>query len=131
MKFIAGISLTCLFLIQALVPSMDICCELEKLPALMEHYRAHQSLDGDSFVEFVAEDYFNGDGTAQGHHEDDEHEDLPFQGDHQCHHAPFLCTVNGPIFLSTVRVPHIIEYRDFSTSLISEFSDSPFQPPKA
>ncbi|WP_144960149.1 hypothetical protein [Gillisia sp. Hel_I_86] len=79
MNFITSISLTFLFLLQGFGLTLDLCCELPKISNLLEHNEAF----GDSFMEFIEEDYFTFDGS-QKHHDTPDHEHLPFQGSHHC-----------------------------------------------
>ena len=132
MKAILSILFSFLFLLQALGTSMDLCCDLPKLPNLFEHYKEYADHDGLSFISFL--DLHYGDGhTAVVHHHDDEHDkNLPFQRQHQCCHAqifiaPALIQPEiATLYFSTQRKNSLYNF-----SLCSEYSDSPFQPPKA
>ncbi|PIB35452.1 hypothetical protein BFP72_08625 [Reichenbachiella sp. 5M10] len=128
MRFIIGISLTTIFIIQGLVPNMDICCELEKLPTLMQHYEEHKAYDGDSFIEFLVEDYLSDE--EEGHHDDSQDSELPFHGQHQCPHAPLFCTVEQYFALTQVDALEISQYSMYSFSMVSAYAEAPFQPPK-
>ena len=73
-------------------PTMDLCCELPKLPVLFEHYEEQSEHDGTSFLEFL--DFHYGDGqNEEDHHHDDEHDkNLPFHDQHQCSHGSIFIT---------------------------------------
>ncbi len=88
----ASISLSLIFVVQMFAPNMDVCCELLKLPALFEHFEEHKAFDGDSFFEFIVEDYVHHDDNSEGHHDHDKDDDLPFHGQHQCNHLPVYVT---------------------------------------
>lgn len=132
MKFILSISFVFLFLAQALGSSMDLCCELVKLPSFIEHYQEQAQKDGTSLAEFI--DVHYGDGQRdQNHHQEDEHDDqLPFHGQHQCFHGNIFVTP------STNKI-NLVAYVFFGPTRLSyyhfllgfEYSESPFQPPKA
>ena len=79
MNFFASISFAFLFLIQGLAPNMDLCCELQKLPNLFEHYEEHRACNDGSFWQFLVNDYLGVDGDSQDHHGDSDHDSLPFQ----------------------------------------------------
>jgi hypothetical protein len=109
---------------------MDICCELEKLPAIFHHFEHHREDDGDSFFEFVYEDLLSSKGTEDGHHNDSNHEDLPFSGSHQCSHAP-VAFVSFQLENFAIE-PVIIDmsYGMYLSQSPQGYIDSPFQPPK-
>ncbi|SHJ46511.1 hypothetical protein SAMN04488028_101207 [Reichenbachiella agariperforans] len=123
-----GILLTFIFITQALVPNMDICCELEKLPALISHYQEHKAYDGDSFVAFLIEDYLSDE--EEGHHDEAQDNDLPFHGQHQCQHAPLFCTIEQQFSISELSAIERTQYTSYDQNIASEYSEAPFQPPK-
>ena len=132
MKFILSISLGFLFLMQALGPTMDVCCELPKLPVLFEHYEEQSEHDGTSFLEFL--DFHYGDGqNEEDHHHDDEHDkNLPFHDQHQCSHgAIFITPLMEKVEIPTQSFFTLTQTGFYSFSLCSEHPESPFQPPKA
>ncbi|MEB2787099.1 hypothetical protein [Algoriphagus persicinus] len=132
MNFILYISFSGLFLMQSMGSTMDLCCELQKLPNLFDHYEEHQEFDGDSFLEFLAEDYLNDKDDVQGHHDDSDHDDLPFHGQHQCCHGYiFIAPLLGQTEVATLYFSTLTRASCYSFSLSSEYSESPFQPPKA
>ena len=117
---------------QAMAPNMDLCCELQKLPVLFDHYQEHAAHDGTSFVAFI--DFHYGAGQeAEDHHHDDEHDkNLPFHGHHQCCHCYiFIAPLPGQTELATLYFSIQTRASRYSFSLCSEYSESPFQPPKA
>lgn len=132
MNSILSISFSFLFLIQGLAPGMDLCCELPKLPNLFEHYEEFAEHDGLSFISFL--DLHYGDGQdAEDHHHDDEHdENLPFHGQHQCCHVNiFMTPLLGQPEIATLHFSTQTKGSLYNFSLCSEYSESPFQPPKA
>ena len=132
MNSILSISFSFLFLMQAMVPNMDLCCELPKLPVLFDHYQEHAEHDGTSFVAFI--DFHYGDGQeAEEHHHDDEHDkNLPFHGQHQCCHGYiFVAPLLGQTEVTMLHFSTQTRASQYSFSLCSEYLESPFQPPKA
>jgi hypothetical protein len=109
--------------------NMDICCEIQKIPNLMTHFAEHQSDDGDSFVEFLFEDYIDH-GSAENHHDEKDHDDLPFHGNHQCQHTNVFYSTT-PSFILEVECT-FIEGNNIAYvfSLSSSDLDTPFQPPQ-
>lgn len=131
MNAIISISFSFLFLMQAIGPNMDLCCELQKLPNLFDHYQEHKEFDGDSFLQFLAEDYLNDKGDAQGHHDDSDHDDLPFHGQHQCcHPSIFIVAMMGRMEMGTRHFSAGTKASLYTFSISTGYSDTPFQPPQ-
>jgi hypothetical protein len=59
MKVLATTFLSIIFLFQSSGPVMDWCCELLKIPNLIEHYNEQTGDTGIGFIEFL--DYHYGD----------------------------------------------------------------------
>lgn len=130
MKKLISIALIALLAGQSISPNMDACCELQKLPEFIAHFHDHQKEDGDSFFQFVYEDLMSTKGSEDGHHDDANHDDLPFHGNHQCSHAPlaFLTMQFEDGVIYSEQQPANYGY----LSLVPNgFSESPFQPPKS
>lgn len=108
---------------------MDICCELQKLPAVFTHFQEHREADGDNFLQFVYEDFFSSQGTEDGHHEGD-HDDLPFNGNHQCCHAP-LAFVTFQFEDFKVTESYLdTKFGAYFSPAPQGYIETPFQPPK-
>ena len=120
-----------LFFLQGMVPSMDLCCELQKLPKLFEHYEEHKHCNEDSFWQFMVTDYFDMDNDSAEHKDDRGHEDLPFNGINQCCHPTVFYATEQQFLLLNFDLIDSPEVSYRNAFLPSEFTDSPFQPPKA
>ncbi|UXX78444.1 hypothetical protein N7E81_13870 [Reichenbachiella carrageenanivorans] len=132
MKSLIAILFATLFFLQAFVPNMDLCCEVPKIPVLFEHYKEHVAHDGISFFDFLNLHYGTDQESAAHHHGDEHDEKLPLHGEHQCNHAPmYYCSLEVPFQMSYQTFPMDITFGFYSFSLTSEYSESPFQPPKA
>lgn len=130
MNLITSISLSFLFLLQGFGLSVDLCCELPKISNLLEHYEEHNKSYGDSFIDFLEEDYLTFDGS-QRHHENSDHEDLPFQGSHHCcgHSLVYhYLEKEHVVFTEVVQIKP--QYSIYQSTFYSEFLESPFQPPQ-
>lgn len=108
---------------------MDLCCELLKIPNLVEHYDEQTEANGIGFIEFLA--YHYGDQKDFENHKDDEHHgELPLQGHHVCSHG--ISFVNSHSFELIVIEP--LEHQSTSIYYKPSFStatlDSIFQPPQ-
>lgn len=109
--------------------SMDVCCQIQKLPFLIAHFGEHKALDGDSVFEFVVEDYIDH-GSEGNHHNEGSHENLPFHGSHTCSHAP-ICFSSVSVFLVIQSDEKIMETRSFYNFLFtSPALGELFQPPQ-
>ena len=117
---------------QVMSPDLDMCCELKKLPALISHFEEHNAIGGDTFFEFIIEDYVYHDENSSGHHDHDKDDDLPFHGQHQCCHGPVFMTLFQYFpEIENFCLTNQVKVSSYSFSLCSEYSESPFQPPKA
>ena len=85
MKRLGNNSFIALLLLGMLSMNLDLCCQIQKLPFLLSHYGEHQKEHGDSVVDFVVEDYIDHGNDNTGHDEEN-HENLPFHGNHTCSH---------------------------------------------
>jgi len=132
MNSILSISFSFLFLMQAMVPNMDLCCELQKLPVLFEHYDEHSEHDGTTILQFLNFHYGSGQ-EAEEHHHDDEHDSkLPFHGQHQCCHGYiFIAPLLGEMEVGTLHFSTQTKASLYTFSISTEYLDTPFQPPKA
>lgn len=131
MKSIFSISLGFLFLVKGLAPGMDLSCELQKLPNLFTHYEEHKACNDNSFLIFLVDDYldFVGD-SEQPHHDDTDHKDLPFHGNHQCCHASIFYAFDEHFSITAFEYAMRAEFAFYKQSHSSEFLDSLLQPPK-
>ncbi|MFQ3214804.1 MAG: hypothetical protein ACJAT1_000823 [Marivirga sp.] len=131
MRSLLSIGFSFLFLMQSFAPNGDLCCELQKIPQLVNHYLEHKAFDGDSFYQFLAEDFFNEGHDLAGAHDKQEHEDMPFHGNHQCTHGPVFISSTASIELSQLIEVNTINYPAGKIQDPTEFIESPFQPPRA
>lgn len=130
MNRIKSILLSTLFIATALVMTLDLCCELPKIPNLLTHFSEHQEKNNESFWKFFLEDYAHQESGHHHHDDEEEHEELPFHGSHQCHHAPAVFT--GSVSYSLVPSTQFIETSNCSYrfSFSSIYLETPFQPPQ-
>lgn len=120
-----------LFLIKGLIPSLDLCCELQKVPKLMEHFDEHRTCNDDSFIKFLLNEYIAGEADSRGHHDEADHENLPFNGSHQCCQLSVFVKSDPFFSLEEFEFTLLNEYGFRSHFYASEIIDSLFEPPKA
>jgi len=132
MHSFAAILLALLFTLQSVTPNMDLCCELQKLPNLIEHYQEHAQLD-DAASWFTFLELHYGSGQSSREHHSDEHDgELPFQGKHHCSHAPVCYSLQHESSLAIVlNFATESGFGHYTASFTSEYPDTPFQPPRA
>tara|TARA_A100000171_G_scaffold45453_1_gene49197 strand:- start:5977 stop:6369 length:393 start_codon:yes stop_codon:yes gene_type:complete len=121
--------MSAIFLLGSLSVNLDFCCEFQKLPNLFEHFSEHQQFNGDSFLDFLAENYLKNDGE-QKHHDTNDHENLPFHGAHQCSHAPLFYTFDFKILPENPGEPADSAQGRYLSFYTSNYTDGPFHPPK-
>jgi hypothetical protein len=130
MKLITSISLSILFMVQAIMPNIDLGCEFEKIAAVYSHYQEHRIFDGDTLLDFVVKEYINNDGNAEKHHENTNHHDLPMQNSHQCSHLTFFLVQQSHFILESFKFTKGIKFDFYKASLSSTYLDTLFQPPR-
>lgn len=131
MNSLASISFVVLFLVKGIFPGIDLGCELKKLPNLLDHYQEHKACNDNSFLIFLVNDYINLDGDSeQPHHDDTDHEDLPFHGNHQCGYTSIFYASDEGFSLTAFEYAIEATFAFYKASRSSEFLDSPFQPPQ-
>lgn len=118
MKFLAGI-LGALFTLIAIFPHSDFC-ELNRIPTIYNHFLEHKEADGDSFLEFIYEDFLSDRGDRDGHHNNKPKEDFPFQS-HSFH--THCCAYTLPCYdinisLPTIDLMAITNYYSFNYSFL-------------
>lgn len=94
-KFFVTTFLSFLLLLQSSGPVADLCCELLKLPNLIEHYKECTAGAELSFEDFLDAQY--GDRSELPEHDDKHDGKLPLQGHHHsCSHG--ITVLNSEIF---------------------------------
>lgn len=113
----------------ALVMTMDLCCELQKIPNLLDHYAEHKASDGDSFWEFFVEDYVDDD-AGENHHNENGHDNMPFHGTHQCQHANVLFSSTATFSMEVFLRPLAPFNTSYQFTFSSPYLEAPLQPPQ-
>ena len=128
MKFFVTTFLSFMILFQTSGPVADLCCELLKLPNLIEHYEECAAGAEISFEDFLDAHY--GDRSESPEHEDRHDGKLPLQGHHSCSHG--ITVLNSEIFefaaIEFIEAPRasIFYQAPFSSASL----DGIFQPPQ-
>lgn len=119
-----------LFMFQAAMPNIDMGCEFQKIAAVYSHYLEHKTFDGDTFLDFVLEDYILDDGSGAEHHENSNHHETPLHSSHQCGHVTFFFSQEAQFILEAFNYKEILKFDYYNTSLSSTYLDTLFQPPR-
>lgn len=119
-----------IFLFQGTAANMDVCEQIEKISDFLSNYQEHKEFDGDSFLEFVVEGYFNSQGYFGGHHHDSKHDNAPVHSSKQCcQHIIFFSPFYPPL-ISNVPKEEQSQFNYYTLQLYSRYLESLFQPPK-
>lgn len=130
MKILFSISMSFLFLFQGISIDMDFCGPIKEVSSIINHFQDHK-VYGDTFYEYVVEDYIDNDLKNEGHHNNSDKENTPFHSHHQCCHPLVLIIANNNSAL-----PHRLKFEEkkqfnvHKVNFTSRYLDSLFQPPK-
>ncbi|MEP0713849.1 hypothetical protein [Algoriphagus sp.] len=130
MKLIRNRSFIALLLLGMLSMNLDLSCQIQKIPFLLSHFEDHQTLHGDSVLEFVVEDYIDH-GSDNKSHDEENHDNLPFHGNTHCCYPSVFYASNENFQLMLFEFASQYEFGFYAPSFSSEYLDMPFQPPKA
>lgn len=119
-----------LFLIQGTNVTVDICEQIEKVSNFIAHYQDHKDYDGDSFFEYVVEDYFNDKGDKEGHHNRSEQEKIPSHTHHQCCHFVVFAAPLDSIAFKVIGFERGTPFNQYSFHFNSRSQESLLQPPQ-
>lgn len=131
MKLITSISLSILFMFQAVMPNIDKGGEFQKIAEIYSHYKDHKVSFGDSFLDFVVTEYLNSDGSAEEHHENSNHHEAPSHNSHQCSHITYFITYQSQSFLQDFNYSENPRFDYYKAFFSSAYLDTLFQPPRA
>ena len=92
MKKIASLTMSIMFLFQGMARDMDLCEQIEKFSNFVSHYQDHEKFHGDSFFEYVVEDYLSSKIDNDDHHPGSNKKQSPTHANHQCCHPLVFVT---------------------------------------
>ncbi len=119
-----------LFLFQGIAVNMEVCEQIEKISDFIAHYQEHKSFDGDSFFEFVYEDYISDSHNTDGQHNDSDHENVPVHTSHQCCQHFVFCTSIETSLMNGFTSKEQNHFNFYTSNINSRYLESLFQPPK-
>ncbi|MEZ7516103.1 hypothetical protein [Flavobacterium frigidarium] len=130
MKTIISISMSILFLFQGIRSDMDLCDTIQEISKFITHYQDHK-VYGDSFFEYVVEDYINKNESNTGHHNNPNKDNLPIHCNHQCCYSNVLFIAD--IHADLIDQLKFVEEKQFNRHIdnfCSTYLQSSFEPPK-
>ncbi len=129
MKVFISISMSILFFFQGISVDMDLCGPIQEISKFIAHYQDHK-VYGDSFFEYIIEDYIDDDAKNKGHHNNPDKENLPAHSHHQCCH-PLVFIVNSNIALiNRLKFEEEKQFNLHTINFNSRYLESLFQPPQ-
>lgn len=130
MNVFVSISMSFIFLLQGITQDMDLCEQIEQTSNFIAHYQDHKEYDGDSFFEYVVEDYFNDEGDKEGHHNGSDQEKIPSHTHHQCCHPLVFVAPSNSVAIKAIEFESSTQFDNYSFPFNSRFLESIFQPPR-
>lgn len=119
-----------IFLFQGMTLDMDMCQQFEKLSNFVSHYQDHKDFDGDSFYEYVFEEFFSGDHDEKEHPNSSNQNQSPSHSQHQCCHPLVFIAPTNSLVLTFMKFEGKISSSSMTSKFNSRFLETPFQPPK-
>ena len=118
-----------LFLIQGISIDMDLCEPIKKISNLITHYQDHK-VYGDSFLEYVVEDYIDNDAKNEGHHNNPDRGNIPVHSHHQCCHPVVFITNINTALINRLKFEEKEQFNLHAVNFNSRYLESLFQPPQ-
>ncbi|WP_251795801.1 MULTISPECIES: hypothetical protein [unclassified Arenibacter] len=130
MKIFFSISMSILFFFQGISIDMDFCGPIKEISNIITHYQDHKFY-GDSFVEYVVEDYIDNDAKNEGHHNNPDKENTPVHSHNQCCHPLVLIIKNNNSALTNrLKFEDKEQFNSYTVNFNSIYLESLFQPPQ-
>ena len=118
------------FLFQGMSLDLDFCGSIREMSKVISHFQDHKAY-GDSFIEYVFEDYIDNDTKSEEHHNDSDEQVIPAHSHHQCCQSVLLYIANGKIFsINQLNFEERKQINSHKETISSRYLESPFQPPQ-
>ena len=130
MKIFFSISMSFLSFFQGISIDMDFCGPIKEISNIITHYQDHK-VYGDSFLEYVVEDYVDNDAKNEEHHHNPDNDNTPIHSHHQCCHPLVLIIANNNSALTNqLKLEDKKQFNFHKVNFTSRYLESLFQPPK-
>jgi len=119
-----------LFFFQGISIDMDFCGPIKEISNIITHYQDHK-VYGDSFLEYVVEDYVDNDAKNEGHHHNPDNDNTPIHSHQQCCHPLVLMIENNnSVLTNRLKFEEKKHFNLHKVDFTSRYLESLFQPPK-
>ncbi|APQ19208.1 hypothetical protein A9200_10525 [Maribacter hydrothermalis] len=119
-----------LFLFQGISLDMDFCGPIKEISSIINHFQEHK-IYGDSFIEYVVEDYLDNDAKNEEHHHNPDNDNTPIHSHQQCCHPLVLMIENNNLALTNqLKFEGKEQFNLHKVNFTSRYLESLFQPPK-
>ena len=130
MKILFSISMSFLSFFQGISIDMDFCGPIKEISNIITHYQDHK-VYGDSFLEYVVEDYVDNDAKNEEHHHNPDNDNTPIHSHQQCCHPLVLMIENNNLALTNqLKFEGKEQFNLHKVNFTSRYLESLFQPPK-
>ncbi len=119
-----------MFLFQGMARDMDLCEQIEKFSNFVSHYQDHEKFHGDSFFEYVVEDYLSSKIDNDDHHPGSNKKQSPTHANHQCCHPLVFVTPTSIFAIGLLKFETQQRFDNSTFQINSRFQESLFQPPR-
>ncbi len=109
---------------------MDLCEQLEKASNFISHYQIHKEYGGDSFYDYVTEEFFSNQEHSNAHHDGPHEDKTPVHSHHQCCHPSVFITTSSGVTFKAFIFKQKKQYANYSFQFNSRYLESLFQPPR-
>ncbi|MDG4714596.1 hypothetical protein [Winogradskyella marincola] len=119
-----------LFLFQGISIDMDFCGPIKDISKVITHYQDHK-IYGDSFLEYVVEDYIYNNTEKEEHHNDSDEQGIPAHSHQQCCQSLLLYVTNNNILsINQFIIEERKQINPHKEIFSSRYLESPFHPPQ-
>ncbi len=119
-----------LFFFQGISIDMDFCGPIKEISSIITHYQDHK-VYGDSFLEYLVEDYVDNDAKNEEHHHNPDNDNTPIHSHQQCCHPLVLMIANNNSALTNrLKFEGKEQFNLHKVNFTSRYLESLFQPPK-
>ena len=119
-----------LFLFQGISVDVDFCGPIKEVSNIIAHYQDHK-IYGDSFLEYVVEDFVDNDAKNEGHHNNPDKKNVPVHSQLQCCHPLVIFIANNNIALiNRLKFEDKEQFNLYTINFNSRYLESLFQPPR-
>lgn len=118
-----------LFFFQGISVDMDLCEQVKGISNFIAHYQDHK-LYGDSFIEYVVEDYIDNGVNNKEHHNNSDKENVPIHSHHQCCHPVVFIANTSTEVCNLLKFEDKKQFNSYTFNFNSIYLESLFQPPQ-